>query len=123
MKYRHKLLAAGKWKELSFIEQMANIGSEVIRTINWKKKNKDYSKLAFYRALELADLTIADRKNKNRLKEIVRMREILVDYFFGENIYESSDKLWEKYFLAFNWKAQLHKNTQGACLPAGRSRE
>jgi hypothetical protein len=36
----HKSLAAGRWFELSFIEQFANIGSDVERTIQWKKKGK-----------------------------------------------------------------------------------
>ena len=110
MSFQHKNLAAGRWKQFNLMEQMANIGSEVIRTINWKNKNnKNYSKLSFYRALELTDLTIADPKNKERLKEITRMREVLVDYFFSDNLYQSSDKLWQNYFLAFNWKAQLNK--------------
>lgn len=29
-----------RWNELTFFQQMANIGSEVIRAINWKEKNK-----------------------------------------------------------------------------------
>ena len=31
MSYQHKGLAAGRWSQLSFIEKMANIGSEVER--------------------------------------------------------------------------------------------
>jgi hypothetical protein len=85
MSYQHKSLVNGRWNKLSLIEQMANIGSEVLRAINWKnRKNREYFRLAFYRALELIDLTIADRKNINRLKEIIRMREVLVDYFYGQ---------------------------------------
>ena len=53
----HKELAAGRWFELSLMEQLANVGSDVIRTINWKKKgDKEYSRQAFYRALELKAL-------------------------------------------------------------------
>jgi hypothetical protein len=59
------------------------------------------SKNAFFRGLELLDFTIQDKKNLNSLKEIVRVRESLVDYFMGENIYKSSDLLWEKYFHFF----------------------
>ena len=29
MSIKHKELAAGRWNQLSFLEQMANIGSEV----------------------------------------------------------------------------------------------
>ena len=37
---------------------MANVGSEVERALNWQAKgNKEYSRLAFERALELLDFT------------------------------------------------------------------
>lgn len=78
---------------MSFFEQMANIGSEVERTIKWKNKNNaEYSRMAFDRALELLDFTVADRKNRMRLKEILRVREALVDHFVFENEYHSEDK-------------------------------
>ena len=96
-----------RWSDYSLEEQMANIGAEVGRTINWKKKgNIQMSKNALYRGLELLDLTINDKKNKNSLKEILRVREALVDYFLGNNIYKSSDKIWEKYFYFFNFSAR-----------------
>jgi hypothetical protein len=61
MSYQHKNLAAGRWHQLSFLEQMANIGSEVERALNWRRKNNPtYSQRAFERALELIDLTLAD---------------------------------------------------------------
>ena len=96
-----------RWQKRSFFEQMANIGSEIERTINWREKNPEYSKAAFERALELIDLTIDDKKNhtRGRLKELLRMREILVDYFCFDNIYNSNDKSWRNYFLAFNYAA------------------
>lgn len=107
MNYQHKQLASGRWKELSFVEQMANVGSEIERAINWKNKNNaDYSQRAFERALELMDLTMGDEKNKNRLREIARVREALVDYFAFENIYRSSDKKWKNYFAIFNFAAR-----------------
>jgi hypothetical protein len=109
LNYVHKNLANGKWRELSLIEQMANIGSEVFRTIKWRnQKNEKLSSAAFERTLELADLTIDDPKNIPRLKEITRMREALVDYFMGENEYGSNDKLWENYFLYFNYQARVN---------------
>ncbi|MDD5382158.1 MAG: hypothetical protein PHH60_00675 [Candidatus Margulisbacteria bacterium] len=107
MNYQHKALALGKWNNLTFMEQMANIGSEVERTISWSKKNADYSRQAFERALELLDLTIADKKNLLRLKELARLREVLADYFLFDNVYNSSDKKWQDYFLAFNYAARI----------------
>ena len=65
--------------------------------------------MAFFRALELLDLTIANKKNKERLKELVRLREVLADYFVFDNTYQSSDKQWEKYFYAFNYKCSLQR--------------
>lgn len=106
----HKELAGGKWFNLSLVEQLANVGSDVIRTIKWNlKKNEARSRHALNRALELLNLTAADPKNKHRLKEILRIRETLIDYFIFTNTYSSSDKQWEKYFYSFNYAAALKK--------------
>lgn len=108
MKKIHKDLENSRWNNFSFYQQMANIGSEVERAINWKKKgNQQYSRLAFERMLELFDMTISDQKNKNRLKELCRLREILVDYLWGENIYQSKEKPTKNYFYAFNYQLKL----------------
>jgi len=107
MTYQHKELAAGRWAQLTLCEQMANIGSEVSRALNWQAKgNDDYARQAAIRALELADLTLGCTKTFHRLKEIARMREALVDFFFGSNQFASSDILWRKYFDAFAYAAR-----------------
>lgn len=104
MKYQHQKLASGGWKKLNFFEQMANIGSEVERGITWRnKKNDVYSQKAIERAFELLNLTIASQQKQKKLKELTRLREVLVDYFFGQNQYSSTDSLWQKYFYAFNY--------------------
>lgn len=101
---------AKKWRQYSIFEQMANIGIEVSRAISWKKKNNQTMFLnAFYRALELIDLTTNDKKNQKYLKEIFRLREILADYFIGENVYQSSDEGWEKYFYPYLLAARKNK--------------
>ena len=105
----HKYLV-GRWSQFSIFEQMANIGAEVGRAVNWRKKNNsEMSKNAVYRALELLDFTIDDKKNINSLKEICRVREILADYFFGDNSYRFKDEDWDKYFLPFNFAARINK--------------
>ena len=111
MTLQHKKLASGNWNKLTLVEQMANVGSEVERTISWKnKRNPRYSKMALIRALELLDLTIACDRNRKRLKELTRVREALVDYFEGDNQFSSSDKLWQKYFFVFNYSARMNSN-------------
>ncbi len=103
----HKDLSASRWQELPLVAQMANVGSEVGRTIKWRHR-PDFSQRAFERALELLDLTIADPKNAGpRLKELTRVREALVDYFMFDNQYGSSDELWHRYFYAFNYAARI----------------
>ncbi|MBD3300135.1 MAG: hypothetical protein GF347_02175 [Candidatus Moranbacteria bacterium] len=109
MTYQHQKLAAGDWKKLSFIEQMANIGSEVNRIIIWKNQGNDkYAKAALFRALELIDLS-KEQVRDSRLKELNRMRELLLDYFMFDNQYSQTDKQWQDYFLAFGWAARLKR--------------
>ncbi len=107
MNFQHADLAAGRWKELSFLEQMANIGSEVERALSWRaKKNSDYSQRASERALELLDLSLDALHDFPRLKEIARTREALVDYFFGTNQYGSNEKIWKNYFSQFTFASR-----------------
>lgn len=109
MNYQHQQLASGRWLEMDFFVQMANIGSEVERAIRWKNKNnQEYFHMAFERALELLDLTVADSKNKKHLKELLRLREILADYFAFDNEYHSGDQGWQNYFYGFNFAARAH---------------
>ena len=44
MTAQHPELAAGRWQTLSLMEQLANVGSEVERALNWAAKgNAEYS--------------------------------------------------------------------------------
>lgn len=107
MSLQHKNLAEGRWESLPFIEQMANIGSEVERALHWKaKQHHDYSHKAFERALELIDLTLDSAKGLSRLRELARMREAMVDFFTGSNQFKSTEALWKRYFLAFSYAAR-----------------
>ncbi|MDA1338359.1 MAG: hypothetical protein O2871_03255 [bacterium] len=103
MKY-HKNLKEQDWFKLTLVTQMANIGSEAIRAVNWKTKgNDEYSELALFRALELLNLTKSDVKNKKRLKEVTRIYELLVDFFKGENIYKTTPTFIINYFTQFTY--------------------
>lgn len=107
MNHQHRELAAGRWKELSLSEQMANIGSEVSRALGWRKKgNSEYCQKAAARALELLDLSLDCAESFSRLKELARLREAVVDYFYGANQFSSSEILWRKYFDHFNYAAR-----------------
>lgn len=91
-----------RWQSLSFLEQMANIGSEVNRALRWQKENKELFENAAFRALELLDLTISNScQNRSRLKELTRLREVFCDAILGGREYHSSLKDLERYFYPF----------------------
>jgi hypothetical protein len=102
MSPQHKELAKGRWTRFSLCEQMAHIGGEVERALNWRaKKNPEYSQRAFERALELIDLTLDCASGASRLKELARLREAVVDFFVGANQFQSSEASWRRYFFPF----------------------
>lgn len=95
------LQSSGRWAALSFSEQMGNIGSEVSRACKWKEKQKfDLMEKAFFRGLELLDLTIALSRGP-RLRELLRAREVICDYFAGENSCQSTSEQMVRYFDIF----------------------
>lgn len=99
---QHKELAAGRWKEIPFAAQMANIGSEISRALNWQAKNDaELSRKAVLRGIELLDLSLEGAQSFSRLRELARVREALVDYFFGSNEFASTEVQWRKYFDYF----------------------
>jgi hypothetical protein len=108
MSFQHHDVAE-HWSQMTVIEQLANIGSEVGRALTWQEKgNHEYQDLAFWRALELLDLTIqCHTDSPATLTELTRLKETLGDYFKGENLYKSSPELWNRYFYYFNYRAAI----------------
>jgi hypothetical protein len=98
----HVSLAAGRWAELSLVEQLANIGSEVGRAARAKAGRADGRfESALGRCLELFDLTLADGRWHGRRREIARARELVCDFMVGDNAYGSSEASLEAWFLPF----------------------
>jgi len=109
MDYQHKNLAAGKWQTFTLCRQMANVGGEISRALNWRSKNPAYSQASVDRALELLDLTIDDPKNRKRGQELWRVREAIADFFYFDNEFKSSEKSWRQYFDSFAYAANLNQ--------------
>jgi hypothetical protein len=103
----HRSLAAGRWSDMTLLEQLANIGSEVGRAARAKESGTDERLArALDRALELFDLTLADERWKGRRREICRARELVCDYLVGDNEQSSTPEQFDKYFLQFAMAAR-----------------
>lgn len=102
MDIQHQSLASGRWQEMSLAEQLANVGSEFGRAVNWRLKNQpNFFEKAFVRMLELLDLTIADQRwHNHRLQELTRLREEVCRELTVEIGNSKTDDL-QKYFLQF----------------------
>jgi hypothetical protein len=91
-----------RWLQLTFAEQMGNIGSEVGRAISAEKRGDEASKDgAIARAIDLFDATsvhLAAQKSP-RLKEVLRAKDQFLQLFFGDN-FADADKV-EDYFMQF----------------------
>ena len=90
-----------RWWTMSLAEQLGNIGSEVGRASKWQGKDENSFWGAVTRALELFDLTQADKRWSHRQFELNRAKESFADAVLGGHEYKSSLKDLEKYFLNF----------------------
>ncbi|MCK4771599.1 MAG: hypothetical protein KAT18_01665 [Candidatus Latescibacteria bacterium] len=107
MNSHHPSLASGRWRSFPLSEQLAHVGSEVERALRWRSKGRpEYAQRALERGLELLDLTLNDPKHRGRLRELARLREALLDYFLGENVFGSSEDSWRRYFHCFAYAAR-----------------
>ncbi len=89
-----------RWREKSFSQQMANIGSEVYRTGTWLAKgNAQYSQKAFERALELIDLTLNSGLRSSALKELTRAREVFCGLFTQNEDFTTLNKYFHYFAL------------------------
>ncbi|MBR3958883.1 MAG: hypothetical protein IKJ81_02395 [Bacteroidales bacterium] len=100
--FQHKELANGRWAQMSLAEQMLNIGSEVSRANRWKMKgNIEQCHRAADRALELVSLTIDAQRGKHNLGEFTRLYEVLADWYYGDNYYQTDPAKLQRSFDIF----------------------
>ena len=102
MEFQHKDLANGRWAQMTLGEQMLNIGSEVSRANRWRSKgNEEQCHRAADRALELVSLTIDAHKNRAGLRELCRLYEVMADFYYDKNIYQTNPQQLHRYFDRF----------------------
>ena len=97
---------SGKWHQMSFLQQYANLGTEICRTIKAKESN-DTPRFeeAAQRMFELFYMTVdacTRKKTPGKLKETLRAKEVTLDFLYGDNLYSSSPKNFESYFFTIS---------------------
>ena len=93
---QHTSLENGRWAELSFPQQMANIGSETSRVYNALMAGKEArAESSFLRFQELIDLTIKFGRRNESLsarsamrEELCRFRELYCAAYLERNFTE-----------------------------------
>lgn len=98
------------WAQRPFLDQMANIGSEVGRTIAAKQAgNDERATQALVRALDLFDATVEQlvRTKSPRLKEVLRAKEQFVAVYTVATGRAATDSL--QYFHDFGMAARMHR--------------
>ena len=108
--YQHRDLAAGRWGQLSLTEQLGNVGSEVGRMLRSRGRDDRLMWNAFDRALELLDLTLADLRWRDRLREIARAREVLCDAAAAALITPRRSRILIATFSPLPWRPGLAGN-------------
>ncbi len=104
----HTELNSGRWFKLSLCEQLGNVGSEVNRALKFEHRDPLLFENAFFRALDLLDLTLADPRWRKRLKEIGRAREMLCAAVRGNDEYNTALEDLNRYFYRFALAARLN---------------
>ena len=103
LKLSHPELADGRWAKMPFPLQMGNIGSEVSRAVNSKKRgNTERMEHAAARAIELFEFSIdCNNDNSARLEELCRGKEEFCDYIFGDNTFNTDPARMVRYYDQF----------------------
>lgn len=99
------------WGQMTLLEQLGNIGSEVERYASWKKRgDEDYANSAFFRAIDLFNETINDERWPwYRKKEIGRLKETFCDAYYGGELYGTPIEFFQKYFLYCGLAARANR--------------
>ena len=101
-----------RWAQLTFNEQMGNIGSEVGRAIIAHRKNNELRKnRAIDRAIDLFSATVEvtiHTPYAYRLKEVLRARDEFLRLFFDDTFDHDATKI-DRYFMDFAFAARTNK--------------
>ena len=100
-----------RWQELSWAQQLGNIGSEIGRAGYWHSKNDLVTtQNCLVRVLELLDLSL-DYKHwtSTQVRELAIFREVVADWYSGEKQYNVPPEILEEYCTQFVLAEINHK--------------
>lgn len=89
------------WSQMSLLEQLGNIGSEVGRARISQGKDENRFQGAVKRALELFQRTISDSRWHNQRQELQMAHDCFVDAIDGAKQYQTTLADLDEYFMYF----------------------
>ena len=106
------MFSEDKWQKMDLNQKMGNLASEVAKTFYWKTRDEKTAFETAERALELFDLTADNLANPIRglasngarsagLSELLKLRSVFCDTFFGFGQFNSSEQAINNYFSPF----------------------
>ena len=102
----------GRWAQLTFNEQMGNIGAEVGRAIIAHRAGNAAREIrAIDRAIDLFSATaevLAGTQYSYRLKEVLRARDEFLRLFFDGTFDADADNI-DRYFMYFAFAARADR--------------
>jgi len=94
------MIDQGRWENMNFYQQIGNIASELGRAIKFKDQNDiEHMNASLWRLLELLDLTIDDKGNASRRRELCRFKEVLGDWYSQTKSYDVSPESLMSYSM------------------------
>lgn len=96
----------GEWYGLPLGRQLARVGRLVDRALKWQEKGRPELCLKSANwALELLRLIIEHPDNADRARELSQARDVLADYFLGDNLCRTTPALLRGWFRAIARRA------------------
>ena len=91
-----------RWHAAPFKWQMGNIASELSRAVQFEKAgDSSHRQASLTRAIALLVATVDDIKNRSKAKELCRFKEVVADWYAGENRYSIRREALRDYALFF----------------------
>ncbi len=84
--------------------QLGTIGTEIGRAVSWRTNpsfgNPDE---CIARATSYINIILSSNETRpSTRRELARLKEVLNDWYYGDNFYQTRELDWDNYFLPFS---------------------